>query len=62
MRQNPTNNLIAAPQKKMHSIVTDKIKSMEDVRAIFDAIGIGFGTNHPKFNKIKHLLTKEATH
>ncbi len=61
MRSNPANNPVLYP-KQHHSLVVDKIKSMQDVRDIFAAIGLGFKAEHPNFNKIKHLLTKEATH
>jgi hypothetical protein len=34
----------------------NKVKTIEDVKAIFEAIAFNFVGNHPRINTVKHLL------
>ena len=41
---------------KWYDIDTNKITSIEDVRALFDAMGIRVSETNENFDKVKHLL------
>jgi len=45
-------------KNKMYQIDGTKIKTLNDVAVLIDAIQISFGTDHQSFENIKHLLKK----
>ena len=36
----------------------DKIKKVDDIKAVFNALGFNFVGNHPRINMIAHLLDR----
>ena len=36
----------------------DKIKTVDDIKAVFNALGFNFVGNHPRINMIAHLLDR----